>query len=339
MLCVADHFEPALNGADFETQRRRVEQWRRVLPQIASRHHGSDGVSYRHTFFYPADQYHPEHLNALADLKTLGCSDVEIHLHHDNDTEQGLAQTLNEFKDVLSQRHGLLALDPASGQVEFGFIHGDWALDNSAPDGRNCGVNNELSVLSRCGCYADFTLPSAPEPTQTRKINSIYYATDDPSRPKSHDDGMDSSVGAGPRGDLLLVQGPLALNWRSRKFGVLPRIDAGEISGDAPPAPARADLWIQTGIHVKGRPEWIFIKLHTHGCDERNTPVLLGQPMDDLLHYLETAYNDGIRYALHYVTAREMVSIIRAAEAGLAGDPHQHRSCRQIQHLVIPRIS
>ena len=39
------------------------------------------------------------------------------------------------------------------------------------------------------GCYADFTLPAAPSPAQTRIVNTIYWAKDDPTRPKSHDTG------------------------------------------------------------------------------------------------------------------------------------------------------
>ena len=72
----------------------------------------------------------------------------------------------------MAERHGLLSRDRYTGEVGYGFIHGNWALDNSRPDGRMCGVDNELDVLRETGCYADFTLPSAPSPTQTRKINS-----------------------------------------------------------------------------------------------------------------------------------------------------------------------
>ena len=36
---------------------------------------------------------------------------------------------------------------------------------------------------------------------------------------------------------------------------------------------------------------------------------------------LERSYNDGSRYVLHYVTAREAYNIIKAAEAGKSGDP------------------
>lgn len=53
--------------------------------------------------------------------------------------------------------------------------------------------------------------------------------------------------------------------------------------------------------------------------------TLLGAESDAMHTYLERVYNDGKRYVLHYVSARETYNIIKAAEAGLAGDPAQYR--------------
>jgi hypothetical protein len=85
------------------------------------------------------------------------------------------------------------------------------------------------------------------------------------------------------------------------------------------------DLWVRQHIHVQGRPEWIFVKIHTHGTQEPDMETLLGDPMDRMFTYLETAYNDGSRYQLHYVTSREAYNIIKAAEAGKVGNPHLYR--------------
>jgi hypothetical protein len=41
--------------------------------------------------------------------------------------------------------------------------------------------------------------------------------------------------------------------------------------------------------------------------------------------YLEQRYNDGSDYVLHYVTAREMYNIAKAAEAGMTGNPNLYR--------------
>jgi hypothetical protein len=160
---------------------------------------------------------------------------------------------------------------------------------------------------------------------QTAKINSIYYASDDPARPKSHNRGVDVEVGKDPAGDLLLIQGPLGLNWKQRKFGIFPRIENADVRRSAPPTPDRIDLWLKAHVHVKGRPEWCFVKIHTHGAQEGNMDTLLGKAVDEMHSYLEQNYNDGSRYVLHYVTAREMYNIVKAAEDGHAGNPNAYR--------------
>ena len=186
-------------------------------------------------------------------------------------------------------------------------------------------MNNELQVLRDTGCYADFTLPSAPSECQTHKINSIYYATDDPQCPKSHDTGVDVRVGGKASGDLLIVQGPLALNWSSRKFGLLPRIENGEVAHNAPAVADRIDNWVAQEISVVDKPDWVFVKVHTHGCQEMNLNAALGSLAAEMHQHLQDKYNDGTNFVLHYVTAREVFNLIKAAEAGQTGDPNQYR--------------
>jgi hypothetical protein len=324
LFCVVDHYEPLWRGADDRLARERVRRWLQDYPPLADRHRDSDGIVPQHTFFYPQEEYRPELLEMLARLCHDGYGEVEVHLHHDGDTGQRLTGKLETFKKQLAS-HGLLSRNVRDGRLQYGFIHGNWALDNSRRDGRWCGVNDELLVLKKTGCYADFTLPTAPSETQTRKINGIYYAADDPRRPKSHNTGIDVRVHRQPSGDLMIVQGPLTLDWKRRKWWLVPGIEAGEIKGDHPPDEHRADLWLRPGIHVRGNPEWVFVKVFTHGTQERNRAALFGPAMDDVLTYLEHAYNDGQRYRLHYVTARQMYNIIRAAEEGHRGDPHRYR--------------
>ena len=59
----------------------------------------------------------------------------------------------------------------------------------------------------------------------------------------------------------------------------------------------------------------MFVKIHTHGTQERDMDTLLGDAADRMHRHLEQNYNDGKRYVLHYVTAREVYNIIKAAEA------------------------
>jgi hypothetical protein len=340
MFCFVDHFEPMHGHVDIDRQRARVDTWCHGYRELAGRHRDADGRPPQHCFFYPEEEYLEEHLDKITALCADGFGEIEVHLHHDNDNEPNFRDTIGRFKHLLNERHGALARHPDTGEIMFGFIHGNWCLDNSRPDGRWCGLNNELILLRELGCYADFTMPSAPSDTQTAIINSIYYATDDPTQPKSHDAGVPVTVGGSPVGDLLLVQGPIGLNWRDRRKGVIPRVENADIRANYPPTPGRVDGWVDTGIHVDGRPEWIFIKIHTHGAPEKDAAVVLGPAVDEMFSHLETAYNDGERFVLHYVTARETYNIIKAAEAGKTGNPNQYRDfvLPPPQHRVAPTV-
>ena len=55
-----------------------------------------------------------------------------------------------------------------------------------------------------------------------------------------------------------------------------------------------------------------------------NTAQLRGE-YKNLFSELETRYNDGKSWKLHYITAREAYNIVKAAEKGRAGDPHHFR--------------
>jgi hypothetical protein len=325
LFCFVDHFEPMWHGGDLIAQRRRVDRWCADYRELASRHVDADGRPPQHTFFYPEEEYAREHLDKLAALCRDGFGEIEVHLHHDNDTEPNFCETMSRFCSTLHEQHGALARDPSTGQLRFGFIHGNWCLDNSRPDGRWCGINNELVLLRELGCYADFTLPSAPSDTQTRRINSIYYASDDPHRPKSHDDGVPVRVGGQASGDLMIVQGVLGPDWRNRKWGLVPRIENSDIRRSCPPSPSRVDAWVRGAVHVEGRRNWVFVKIHTHGTQDEDMDTLLGPAMDAMHEHLERHYNDGERYVLHYVTAREAYNIARAAEAGHDGNPALYR--------------
>jgi hypothetical protein len=325
MFCFVDHYEPNWGRPNYETECARVKRWRDDYPRVCEGLRDADGRSPVHTFFFPEEEYREEHLDQLVELCRLGLGEIEIHLHHEHDTEAGLREKLNRFIELLATRHDALPRDAVTGQPRWAFIHGNWALDNSHPEGYGCGVNNELIVLREEGCYADFTLPAAPNPCQTRTVNKIYYATDDPSKPRSHDHGERVRVGGRPRGDLMIVQGPLGFMGGSRKFGIVPRIENSDVRASAPPTLDRVDAWVNTGIHVQGRPEWVFVKIHTHGTQERDMDTLLGEPMRAAFEHLQRRYNDGVNWKLHYVSARETYNIIRAAESGLTGDPNLYR--------------
>jgi hypothetical protein len=315
-------------------QDARVERWLRGYPQMAAGFEDSAGRPPQHTFFYPADEYVAEHVEQIAGLCRAGYGDVEVHLHHHNDTSESLREKLETYVHILSARHGMLERD-ATGRLTYGFIHGNWALDNSHPTGEWCGVNDELTILRETGCYADFTMPSAPDGCQTTTVNSLYYAIDDPLRPKSHDRGIPARVGAQPPAEgLLMIQGPLVADWSNRRLGVMPRIENGDLIGKRPPTISRFRLWCRAGVSVIGRPDWLFVKLHTHGAQEKNAEMLLGEPMRRFHEELGqfARLHPALRY--YYVTAREMAALALQAESGQAVP--QRGATRRANGAAIP---
>lgn len=338
MIAVCDHFEP-FHHTDKSNAIRRVQDWQSRFPKICNHFRDQDGQAPRHTFFYPIEQYDADILEAIAQLCRQTGSEVEIHLHHDNDTEENMRETIQTgIRDFSA--HKLLSRD--QNQIpSYAFIHGNWALDNSAPNGRNCGINRELQLLKETGCYGDFTMPSAPHPTQTQTINQIYYGIETESA-KSHNTGYPATAPAADnvanrnetrpttnfrdRPDhLLLVQGPLGLNWKRRKWGFLPRLENADLTGKNPPTPDRLHIWLRNAIHVRNRPDWIFIKLHCHGAINPNREALLGKRMRDFHQHLANLAGNNSPFQFHYVSAREMVNIVHAAEDGQSGNPNNFR--------------
>lgn len=321
-IAVCDHYEPEWGNPSRDVALSRVHRWCEDYPRLFGDLRDADGRPPRHSFFFPQDQYQPEYIDPLAELCADGFGEFDIHLHHDDDTPEGLEEKLSVFRDVLYHRHGVLRKDPVTGKIVYGFIHGNWALCNSRRDKRWCGVDHEIPILLDTGCYADFTMPSAPSDTQTRTINSIYYASDIPGQCKSHDHGVLAKVGATrPDNSLLMVQGPLTFDFGRKKFGLLPRVENGDLLGNHPPSLRRLNLWLEAGVIVQGCPNWRFVKLHTHGCKTGNMDMLLGERMrlfhDELaeLHRLQPNF----RY--HYVSAWEMAQLVHRAERGIE-DPN-----------------
>lgn len=317
LFLVCDHFEPRHGARDPQQPEQRLRAWaegyRSLQEDCASRL----GVRPVHTWFYPP-HHGEEHLDALARMVHDGLGEVELHYHHSGDTPESLRQALGATLATY-HRHGLLLQQGEPPGRRFGFIHGDWALDNSA-GGADCGVTGELQLLEELGCWGDLTMPSANR-CQTRKINSIYYPGGSPLRPKSHDRGRDARAGVPGGPGLLLVQGPLGINLSASPY---PKVENASLTSANWGSGDRIRSWIDCHVHVAGRPEWLFIKLHTHGALERDFDALFGVRARAMYEVLAREFNDGVRFRLHCVSARQAYNVIRAAEAGMAGDPAQY---------------
>jgi len=329
LFAICDHYEPLHGKVERDRGVARVAAWEEGYPALVRDLRDADGFGPRHSFFFPGEEYDPRTLEPLARLCAAGHGEVELHLHHDGDTADRLRADIDAYLRSFAE-HGHISRDPA-GAFRFAFIHGNWCLANARRDGRWCGVDQEVELLHQLGCYADFTFPSAPDECQPDLVNQIYWPTGDLSRRKAYDRGEPAAVGRVRRDRLLMITGPLALAVTRRGGRARLRIESSALAHDDPPSPDRLRTWVAQDIHVAGRPEWVFVKLHTHGAPEKNAEVLLGEPTRALHEALARHYNDGDRWQLHYVTAREMYNIAIAAMEGRAGDPGQYRD-----HVIAP---
>ena len=346
ILCLADHFEPAYLPdtphlfAPLDEQKRRLERWCREYPAAIGKWRDVEGRPFRHTYFYPAEQYEESLVEQLAEHCHSGWGEVEVHLHHGlaaPDTAANTRRALEGFRDKLVA-HGCLSRWNGVGAARYAFIHGNWTLANSG-NGQLCGVDEEMMLLAETGCYADMTLPSAPNPAQTAKINALYECGLPLSRRAAHRNGKDLQRGTVPQTFPLIVQGPLGVDFSRRIGGLpLPRIENSEVTARHPPTLERFKIWEQVAITVRGRPDWLFVKLHCHGMDPRDDEAMLGATAQRFLQQLTDAMRESNGPQLHFVTAREMVNIILAACEDANGDPGSFRDYRLKLISSLPKI-
>lgn len=318
MFFITDHFEP--------TTVENMTDWYDKYLKLVKNHKDSDGENFKYTWFYFYDGFKEEIMTKLVELSKMGLGEIELHLHHKNDTPESFRKKIKNAKKTFRKYGALYTIEK---KYAFGYIAGNWALDNSIIiNGRNfSGVNNELQILKEEGCYADFTFPSV-NMAQPKLINKIYYAFENPLEPKSYNNGIIMERLKTKKFEmtgLVIFEGILRINWKDWKHIFYPSIEDGQILFGNPPSRVRVDSWIKTAVHVKGKPNWIFVKIFTHGASPKNKKILFGGSMDEMLSLLESKYNDGVNYKLHYVTAREAFNIAKAAEYGLSGDPNEYR--------------
>jgi hypothetical protein len=336
IFCLANHFEPSIvptNGrarAPRGVQEKRLEQWCEEIPKAVQEWRDAEGFPLRHTYFYPGEQYDRGFIERLAYHCHAGWGEIEVHLHHGTespDTPENTRQMLLSFRDTLAS-HGCLSQLRGQGEPRYAFVHGNFSLANSA-DNKNCGVDAEMKILSETGCFGDFTLPSAPNPSQIAKINALYECGFPLEERAPHRKGRDLTVGVAPQIFPLIVQGPLMWDFSRRKRGLpYPAIENSELASLHPPTMERLRLWRRAAIVVLGRPDWLFVKLHCHGMDPRDESTMFGEPMKIFLRKLVEGAARSREYQVHFTTAREMVNIICAACDGQVGNPGNYRDFR-----------
>jgi hypothetical protein len=148
-------------------------------------------------------------------------------------------------------------------------------------------------------------MPSGASPTQARLINTIYWAVDDPDKPKSYDTGISVTPGGKATGDLLMIPGPFGLRWAER---LMPRIEFSELCSYDPATEYRVRRWLELAPRIG---DDIFLKLFTHGTQERHSQYLLEGGLEFTLALI-TRECQRAGLDLHFSTAWEMRQAVDA---------------------------
>lgn len=334
IFTIADHFEPAwsVNGIlNLDQQRRRLDEYYNLARKTGENLRDADGTKFRHTNFYPAEQYDKQILDKMAEMQAEGLGETEIHLHHGvdaPDTPENLRKTLLNFRDCLVQEHKLLSRLDGKGEPKYAFVHGNLALGNSC-SGRFCGVDEEMQILEETGCYADMTLPSAPDQSQVAEINKIYECGFPLVEKVPHRRGKSVEVGQNNLQLPLIFQGPLVFNWtRTIKGMPVPRIEDGALVSNQPMDLARFNRWKNANVTIKGRSDWIFVKLYCHGFFDHDQTACIG---DGVREFFDKIIENGEKsnsYKIYFASAREAFNMVLAGIDGQTGTPAKFRDYR-----------
>ena len=327
-----DHYEP---GYEKEEAFSKHTAWMKDYRAATEGRTDSFGNRIKYTWYYPFDQKNDQMLVSLTEAVNQGLGEIEFHWHHPPSDNERFPGQLREAVDWFN-KFGALMTCGDEVKTAFSFIHGNWALDDSAvaDDGKRfCGVTREIDILHAQGCYADLTFSTiATEAQPSNKINSIYYVTDDDNR-KSYDDGTLVKVGHVVNDKFMMIQGPLSISPTK-----LWRIEYGALEEYARPSIDRINEWIDANIHVSGRPEWVFVKLYSHGIQ---SPSIMKEHFGNLLADIAAvSKRRGFKY--HYMSARELFNVVKAAEAGKTGNPESYRDfivpkpCNRYFHTKVP---
>jgi hypothetical protein len=336
IIAIADHFEPSSLPGNFagyaprDVQEKRVEKW---CTEYAANFHelrDSEDRPFIHTYFYPAEQYDRALVAQVAKLCHSGWGELEIHLHHgvtETATAASTRAQILSFRHALAHEHGCLSYEDGDADPKYAFVHGNFALANSA-GGFACGVNNEMQILAETGCYVDMTYPtSAFHPAQIAKLNSMYACALPLHERAPHRRGRELKVGRRVSTLPFLIHGPWALDFDRNSRNTIGRIENGALTAANPPSVRRLELWKRAAIAVHGRPDWLFIKLGTHGMNPTDTEMILGRTTQEFLKGLIEGAPDR-EETLHFVSAREMANMALAACDGHEGNPGDYRDYR-----------
>ena len=317
VVLLVDHHEPGTGERGVRNEADWCEAYRKTS---AAALRDSYSNSFKYTWFFPVDQFEGGSILELNKLVYDGLGEIELHWHHELFEDEPFRDALSS---ILKQygRYGAMVNSPG-GPAHFGYIAGNWNLDNAVSPGET-GPSNQIDTLQSLGCYADFTFCTIGTLAQPKTVNSIYFVKDSPAR-KSYDVGVPARAGDANDG-FLLLEGPLFFDWQHCRLEYAALEIGQEYSFD------RVKKWIDYAPIVQGVPQWRFLKIYTHGQQSKQGLVLedgLGKVLQQL-----KSYADEHEIKLHFASAREAYNMVMAAVAGKTGNPEEYRDFKIPQPL------
>jgi len=171
-------------------------------------------------------------------------------------------------------------------------------------------------------------LPSAPDQSQVPRINAIYECGHPLTEARPHRSGPSIKVGRQPSLPII-VNGPLVFDWTRRRSGIpIPRIDDGALAQNYPLSLGRFNRWRNAHISVEGRPDWVFVKLYSHGFFEWDQDLMIGEQMKVFMNQVLDIGNKTGEFKVHFASAREAFNMVMAAVDGHEGEPGNYRDYR-----------
>ncbi len=278
----------------------QAEQALNRMTRITEAHVDCTGRHFRYTFACPVYDWSASDMACLTEYCRAGLGEIELLLPSVCPDSDNLRRLLTRSVSSLEQSSFVIVRSSERSSER-----------KASPDRKA-----ELLLLRDFGCYADFSFPDPASSLQPSRINTVTSVSHQADSDNPYKDAASIKSGAVSYGDLFVIDGPMIIDWTNWCGLFNPSVEFGRLSYYSPPDTTRIERWIRADVHVDGQPNWVFVKLILSDHFLAGSSSELLESLDHTLDCLERRLAEGDEYRLHYVTAREMYNIARAAEAG-----------------------